>query len=76
MSRFPTYRPRHEPGCTCAVCTTAEFVATMRSRAEARQKRVHEIMNNPFGTRRDSAGWTEERPVKPVDYRKASEGEV
>ena len=76
MSSLQRYKPKHEPGCNCAVCTTAEFVATMSARADARQKRVHEILNNPFGTRRDSGEWTKERPVKPIDYLKASEGEV
>ena len=76
MTAIRNYKPRHEPGCRCVVCTTAEFVATMRSRSEIRQKRVHEILNNPFGTRPDSGNLTQERPAKPTDYRKASEGEV
>ena len=42
------YNPRHEPGCRSAVWTAAELFATMRSRSQARQKGVHEILNNPF----------------------------
>ena len=60
MNAMRNYKPRHETGCRCVVCTTAEFVATMRSRSEIRQKRVHAILNNPFGTRPDSGYWTEE----------------
>ncbi|MEH6564715.1 MAG: hypothetical protein V7756_05245 [Halopseudomonas sp.] len=76
MNAIRNYKPRHEPGCNCAVCTTAEYVAKMRTRAEIRRQRCHEILNNPFGYRRESSGWMEERPAKPIDYRKASEGEV
>jgi hypothetical protein len=76
MNAIRNYKPRHELGCRCSVCTTAEYVAKMRSRTQARQKRIRDIMNDPFGTRFDSGGWIEERPAKPVNYRKASEGEV
>ena len=42
------YKPKHEPNCDCAVCTTAEFVETMHARNDAREKRMHEILNNPL----------------------------
>lgn len=53
----PRYRPKHEPNCDCAVCTTAQFVETMHARNDAREKRMHEILNNPFGHRRPHSEW-------------------
>ncbi|KKM99154.1 hypothetical protein LCGC14_1150760 [marine sediment metagenome] len=76
MNAIRNYKPKHEPGCCCAVCTTAEFVSRMRTRNEIRHQRCHEILNNPFGFRRKSDQWVEQRPDNGDSYRKATEGEV
>lgn len=68
MNRLDRYKPRHEPNCNCAVCTTAAFVDEMHARNDARQQRAHEILNNPFGSRRRPSFWTLERHVKGTPY--------
>ena len=67
MSIQSRYKPKHEPSCTCAFCTTSEFVERMHARNDAREKRAYEILNNPLDHRRPSF-WTVERHVKGTPF--------
>lgn len=51
MNSLQRYKPKHEPGCECSVCWTHQFCNEMHARNDARQKRCHEILNNPFQAR-------------------------
>lgn len=68
MKNLNRYKPKHEPNCNCAVCTTAAFVEEMHARNDAREKRCHEILNNPFGNRSGPSFWTLERHVKGTPF--------
>ena len=64
----PRYLSKHETGCECVVCWTRAFCKEMHARNDARQQRAHEILNNPFGSRRRPSIWTLERHVKGTPF--------
>jgi len=67
MSRSQRYKPKHEPGCDCSVCWTHQFCNEMHARNDARQKRCHEILNNPLQANREKF-WTLERKQRGTPY--------
>lgn len=60
-------RPQHSSDCQCSVCWTAAFCAQMHERNDSRQKRCHEILNNPLQARRPRF-WELERSVKGTPF--------
>ena len=67
MNSLQRYKPKHEPGCDCSVCWTHQFCNEMHARNDARQKRCHEILNNPFQAHREKF-WTVERKEKGTPF--------
>lgn len=67
MNSLQRYKPKHEPGCECSVCWTHKFCNEMHARNDARQKRCHEILNNPFQARREKF-WTVERKERGTPF--------
>lgn len=67
MTRRQRYQPKHEPGCDCSVCWTHQFCNDMHARNDAREKRCHEILNNPLGARREKF-WTLERKERGTPF--------
>lgn len=60
------YRPRHESGCACSVCWTAQFCADMNQRNEERYQRSKQITEKPY--RRGDKFWNLERRSKGTPF--------
>lgn len=60
------HRPRHDPGCVCSVCWTAQFCADMHKRNDERLERSRRVYEKPY--RRGDKFWSLERRAKGTPY--------